>query len=193
MQYAVRGPIPQRAAELARTTSLDLLMIRYNAAHPGAEADIFPHLPDGRHTVIAYTATCWRRLLKRPKGWEGKVPTAADCYRFCLSPPHVDVVLTGPKTVAQLREIAKEGEHYAVQGYSTMHKEQLIPALCEAFGIEAHVHHEVVGIDKAAVKAKIAELKKSRAEALAAGDKEQLHLIRRRIHHLKRRIRKATV
>ena len=94
----------KRAAELARTTSLDLLMIRYNAAHPGAEVDIFPTLPDGRHTVVAYTATCWRRLLKRPKGWAGKVPTAADCYRFCLSSPHVDVVLTGPKTIAQLRD-----------------------------------------------------------------------------------------
>ena len=94
----------RRAAELSRTTSLDLLMIRYNAAHPGAESDIFPHLPDGRHTVVAYTATCWRRLLKRPKGWEGRVPTAVDCYRFCLSSPHVDVVLTAPKTLAPLRE-----------------------------------------------------------------------------------------
>jgi aryl-alcohol dehydrogenase-like predicted oxidoreductase len=94
----------KRAAELARTTSLDLLMVRYNAAHPGAEADIFPSLPEGRHSVVAYTATCWRRLLKRPRGWEGAVPTAADCYRFCLSSPRVDVVLTGPKNVAQLRE-----------------------------------------------------------------------------------------
>jgi len=94
----------KRAAELARTTSLDLLMIRYNAAHPGAEMDIFPHLPEGRHAVVAYTATCWRRLLKRPKGWDGYVPTAGDCYRFCLSSPHIDVVLTGPKTLAQLRE-----------------------------------------------------------------------------------------
>ena len=69
-------PRPERAAELARTTSLDLLMVRYNAAHPGAEADIFPSLPEGRHSVVAYTATCWRRLLKRPRGWEGAVPTA---------------------------------------------------------------------------------------------------------------------
>ncbi len=94
----------KRAAELARTSSLDLLMIRYNAAHPGAEQDIFPHLPRGRHAVVAYTATCWRRLLKRPKGWEGAVPTAPDCYRFCLSSPHVDVVLTGPKSLTELRE-----------------------------------------------------------------------------------------
>jgi predicted aldo/keto reductase-like oxidoreductase len=30
--------------------------------------------------------------------------TAGDCYRFCLSSPHVDVVLMGPKDVGQLRE-----------------------------------------------------------------------------------------
>ncbi|HSL17222.1 MAG TPA: hypothetical protein VLB51_04885 [Methylomirabilota bacterium] len=28
----------------------------------------------------------------------------ADCYRFCLSSPHVDVVLTGPATLGQLRD-----------------------------------------------------------------------------------------
>jgi len=30
--------------------------------------------------------------------------TAGDCYRFCLSNPHVDVVLTGPKNRQQLQE-----------------------------------------------------------------------------------------
>lgn len=30
--------------------------------------------------------------------------TAPDCYRFCLSSPHVDVVLCGPKDRAQLEE-----------------------------------------------------------------------------------------
>jgi aryl-alcohol dehydrogenase-like predicted oxidoreductase len=30
--------------------------------------------------------------------------TAGDCYRFCLSSPHVDVVLCGPQNGAQLRE-----------------------------------------------------------------------------------------
>ena len=50
--------------------------------------------------VIAYTATNWRRLLKRPRGWDGPVPDAGHCYRFCLSNEHVDVVLTGPATAA---------------------------------------------------------------------------------------------
>ncbi|MFT5683826.1 MAG: aryl-alcohol dehydrogenase-like predicted oxidoreductase [Myxococcota bacterium] len=94
----------KRAGELAIDSPLDSLMIRYNAAHPGAERDIFPHLAARNPVVIAYTATRWRKLLKRPKGWTGEVPTAGHCYRFCLSNPNVSLVLHGPKTSAQLRE-----------------------------------------------------------------------------------------
>ena len=93
-----------RAGRLAADSILDALMIRYNAAHPGAEQEIFPHLAARRPAVISYTATAWRKLLAPPKGWSGRVPTAGDCYRFCLSSPHVDVALSGPRTVAQLRE-----------------------------------------------------------------------------------------
>lgn len=32
------------------------------------------------------------------------MPTAGDCYRFCLTSPHEDVVLAGPRTAAELRE-----------------------------------------------------------------------------------------
>lgn len=96
----------KRAGELAADSPLDQLMIRYNAAHPGAERDIFPHNPagPGRKAIIAYTATAWRKLLKRPSGWTEAVPAATDLYRFCLSHPAVDVVLTGPKDLAQLDE-----------------------------------------------------------------------------------------
>ena len=96
-------------------------------------------------------------------------------------------------TVAQLREVAREVEHDAVSGYSTMHKEDLLKALCAALGIEAHVHHEVVGIDKTKVKAQIRELKNQRDSALASGDKRELKQVRRRIHRLKRELRRATV
>jgi aryl-alcohol dehydrogenase-like predicted oxidoreductase len=81
-----------------------MLMIRYNAAHPGAEREIFPHLEKRKPSIVAYTATRWRKLLKAPKGWTGKVPTPGDCYRFCLSSPHVDVVLCGPENLRQLDE-----------------------------------------------------------------------------------------
>jgi aryl-alcohol dehydrogenase-like predicted oxidoreductase len=93
-----------RAGRLAEDSALDLLMIRYNAAHPGAERDVFPHLARRRPAIVAYTATAWRKLLRAPRGWRGPVPTAADCYRFCLTSPHVDVVLTGPRSAAELRQ-----------------------------------------------------------------------------------------
>ena len=89
-----------RAGRLAEDSPLDLFMIRYNAAHPGAERDIFPHLGTRRPAVVAYTATAWRRLLRRPRGWEGRVPTAGDCYRFCLGSPQVDVVLAAPASAS---------------------------------------------------------------------------------------------
>jgi aryl-alcohol dehydrogenase-like predicted oxidoreductase len=93
-----------RAGELAASSPLDLLMIRYNAAHPGAEREIFPRKRADRPTILAYTATSWRKLLKAPNGWTGPTMTAGDCYRFQLSSPHVDVALTGPANAAQMNE-----------------------------------------------------------------------------------------
>lgn len=88
---------------------VDVFMVRYNAAHPGAETDVFPHLPEqNRLGVIAYTATCWGKLLKPRKMPPGEQPlTAPECYRFALSNPHVDVVLTGPKNKRQMDEALK--------------------------------------------------------------------------------------
>ncbi|MEM9693974.1 MAG: aldo/keto reductase [Myxococcota bacterium] len=94
----------ERAGQLADDSPLDLLMIRYNAAHPGAERDIFPHLEKRKPSVVAYTATRWRKLLSAPAGWDGPVMTPGDCYRFCLTSEHVDVVLNGPSSLAQLNE-----------------------------------------------------------------------------------------
>ena len=93
-----------RAGQLAESSTLDLLMIRYNAAHPGAETDVFPHLVRRHPAIVAYTATSWRKLLRPPRRWNGPAATAGDCYRFCLTSPHVDVVLTGPRNVTELRE-----------------------------------------------------------------------------------------
>jgi hypothetical protein len=96
-------------------------------------------------------------------------------------------------TVAQLRDVAKDIEHEAVQGATQMNKEHLLPALCKALGIEAHAHHHTEGIDKPAIKAKIRQLKSQRGDAIKAGDHDRLHRLRRRVHRLKRRIRQHTV
>jgi DNA-binding IclR family transcriptional regulator len=96
-------------------------------------------------------------------------------------------------TVAQLREIATGIEHDAVKGFSTMHKEKLLPALCQALGIEAHKHHVAVGINKSQIKLEIRALKKKREEALAAKKKDTYREILRQIHHLKNKLRRAII
>ncbi|MBA2526866.1 MAG: hypothetical protein H0V18_13950 [Pyrinomonadaceae bacterium] len=96
------------------------------------------------------------------------------------------------KTVVELREIAKGIEHEAVQGYTQLNKEHLLIAISQALGIK-HEHHDVVGVDKASIKARIRELKKKREEALTAHDHAQLKVVRRTIHRLKRQIHRATV
>jgi len=96
------------------------------------------------------------------------------------------------KTLADLRDMAKGIEHDAVQGYTQLNKQHLIVALAKALGIQ-HEHHDVIGVDKSGIKARIRELKTQRAAALAAQDHTQLKVVRRTIHRLKRRIHKATV
>ncbi|MFZ0063946.1 MAG: hypothetical protein WAL47_18075 [Pyrinomonadaceae bacterium] len=95
-------------------------------------------------------------------------------------------------TVAELREIAKGTEGEIVQGYTQLNKEHLVGALATALGIQ-HEHHDVVGVDKAAIKSRIRELKQKREAAIAAHDHAELKVVRRTIHRLKRQIHKATV
>jgi aryl-alcohol dehydrogenase-like predicted oxidoreductase len=85
-------------------TPIDILMVRYNAAHTGAERDVFPHLPEtDRPGVTSYTARRWGQLLKQKKMPPGERPlTAAECYRFVLSNPNVDLCFTGPKTAEEM-------------------------------------------------------------------------------------------
>ncbi len=83
----------------------DGIMVRYNAAHPGAEREVFPHLERRRPGVVSFTATRWGALLDpklMPPG--ERVPSASDCYRFVLDNPNVDVCLSGPANARELDE-----------------------------------------------------------------------------------------
>jgi hypothetical protein len=93
------------------------------------------------------------------------------------------------KTVEQLREIAKTVDNEAVKGATQMNKDHLLPVLCKVMGIDAHVHHQVEGIDKTAVKAKMQQLKQQRAAALAAHDRGLLKSLRRQLHRFNHQIR----
>jgi predicted aldo/keto reductase-like oxidoreductase len=91
--------------ELAREGLFDVFHVRYGPVNSGAEVDCFPHLPtEGQPGLVAFTATAWGRLLKASKMPAGEAPpSAADCYRFALSNPAVDVCMTGVRTLDQMR------------------------------------------------------------------------------------------
>jgi aryl-alcohol dehydrogenase-like predicted oxidoreductase len=94
------------------TEALDVFHVRYNAAHRGAEQDVFPNLPAGGPGIVAYTATSWKQLLgdRRIPAAERR-PTAADCYRFVLTNPSVDVSMTGPADADQARQSLEALRH----------------------------------------------------------------------------------
>ncbi len=100
------------AGRLAAEGDLDVLMIRYNAAHRGAEQDIFPFLRGHNPGLVAYTATRWTALTRKPRGWaENKpLPPPASAYRFVLTNPAVHVCLMAPRSLRQFEENMREIE-----------------------------------------------------------------------------------
>jgi hypothetical protein len=93
------------------------------------------------------------------------------------------------KTIAELRDIARGVQHEAVQGFTQMNKEHLLPALCRALGIDAREHHVAHGEVKSVARARMHELKKQRQAALEAGDRAALKAIRREYHFWNHRLR----
>lgn len=92
------------AVAIADRFSLDVLMVRYNAAHRESEIEVFSQLQNPKPEIITFNATHWGRLLKPPPGWpKGKeVPTAVGCYQFVLSNPNVDACLMRPRNRDEL-------------------------------------------------------------------------------------------
>ncbi|HLJ12324.1 MAG TPA: aldo/keto reductase [Planctomycetaceae bacterium] len=92
------------AADMAKSDAIDVLMIRYNAAHRGAEREIFPVTDALEKPVIAYTALRWGALLRPTSGDppDFELPGAIDWYRFVLQLPSVAVVLAAPNDRTEL-------------------------------------------------------------------------------------------
>ena len=91
---------------MAGSGLLDCVMVRYNAAHRGAERDVFPVTQPLGLPVIAYTALRWGALLRPtpddPPAFVGSPAPA--WYRFVLQHPAVAVTLAAPQTRAELDE-----------------------------------------------------------------------------------------
>jgi aryl-alcohol dehydrogenase-like predicted oxidoreductase len=92
--------------QYAKDPRYGILHIRYNAAHPGAEQDVFPHLSTtDRPGIVAYTATCWGRLLQKNRMPNDEPPLRGrDCYRFVLTNPNFNVSMLGPRNAQELEE-----------------------------------------------------------------------------------------
>jgi aryl-alcohol dehydrogenase-like predicted oxidoreductase len=99
-------PLLGRIAKGDEMEMVDFFHVRYNAVHTGAEEDVFPHLrEDDPPGTVVFTATCWRKLLKPKKMPPGESSlTAAECYRFVLSNPNVNVCLTAPSNESRMEE-----------------------------------------------------------------------------------------
>lgn len=96
-------------------------------------------------------------------------------------------------TVAQLREIAKGLDDDSLRGYTQLNKSHLLPAVCQALGVDTQEHHVVKGLNKQQIKSEIKKLKMERNAALEAHDGKRLKVVRRKIHGLKRQLRGAAV
>lgn len=92
--------------DLAGGDDFDVYHLRYNAAHRGAETETFPCFRgEKRPGAVVFNATRIGRLLDPKRMPAGETPpTAADCYRFVLSHPSVDVCMTGARSVEEMRE-----------------------------------------------------------------------------------------
>jgi aryl-alcohol dehydrogenase-like predicted oxidoreductase len=93
-------------ARSVESGKLELLMIRYNAAHRGAEQDVFPVTDRLRVPVVAFTAQRWGWLRQRtPSDPPGSAPPPArEWYRFVLAQPSVSVVLMAPANRQELED-----------------------------------------------------------------------------------------
>jgi len=92
--------------ELEKEKLLDIMHIRYNAVHQGAETDVFPFLDKtDRPGIVSFTATRWGQLLNPKRMPAGKEPLkATDAYRFVLSNPMVDVCMVGARNAKEMVE-----------------------------------------------------------------------------------------
>jgi len=92
------------ARRLAADSRVDVLMHRFNMAHRKAAREVFPVAAKSRTPIVAFTATRWGTLLEPRADWPGPTPTASTCYRYCLTEPSVQVVLTAPRSLAELEQ-----------------------------------------------------------------------------------------
>lgn len=110
---AIGASFHSRAAALMAISSdlLDISYIRYNAAHAGAESEIFPYISLNRRGLLYnfksmdgnLTESSFQALNLEPRY---KCPKPTDGYRFALSRPELDGLLVAPETPVHVEALA---------------------------------------------------------------------------------------
>jgi hypothetical protein len=112
---AIGASFHDRAAAAAAVGDrrVDIAFIRYNADHAGAGNDVFPLLPDRpRPLLFNFKSTSgWvppDRMaelgLAAPRFWQ---PAVTDHYRFALTRPQLDGLLTSQRTPQEIEGLAE--------------------------------------------------------------------------------------
>jgi predicted aldo/keto reductase-like oxidoreductase len=126
----------ERATARQWLSAVDVLMVRYNMAHAGVETLVFPGLcgdpAQDPGVVVFNTAHSGRGMLYEPPPDYPPhmyVPWPPDCYRWALTHPAVDLVLTGMSDRHQVdaalaameRGPMTEAERAALRKYGDLH------------------------------------------------------------------------
>jgi len=104
------------ARRAVQTSSIDIAFVRYNASHPGARQEVYPHLAL-RHRTLVYGFTSTDGFVAprrvRQLGLTGEFwrPAITDCYRFALTPPQVNGVLCSLSTAREVAALCRALEH----------------------------------------------------------------------------------
>lgn len=99
------------AARIAATGAFDVAILRYNAAHVGAESEVFPIIQEQQMGLCIYTPTRWGQLLEKPQGWNSSPPKPHELFRFTLEHPAVNLAFTAPKNRNELDQNLKAVEN----------------------------------------------------------------------------------
>jgi hypothetical protein len=103
------------ARRAVQTSSVDIAFVRYNASHPGARREIYPHLTM-RHRTLLYGFTNTfgfvppRRIRELGLSRDFWQPAITDHYRFALTPPQVNGLLCSPETPRQVDALCRAVE-----------------------------------------------------------------------------------
>ena len=88
----------------ASARGLEVVMVRHNAAHRGAEAHVFPDCVRRGTGVLTFSNLCYGRMLQRTPVRLSAPVTAPDCYRYSLSQPGVSACVAAPRRYRELIE-----------------------------------------------------------------------------------------